>query len=184
MRLYDEVKGAGTRIFPDGKVKYGEDVYVYSSSWRMTVPPFCFYPWTTVVPINRDFSKAISFRWNRDQRNMLGLFLHSEVAKTVRQWGLEPLYKLALLCFARGGGQPAVMNLAQWHARHDRAFPLSELVGSARLRFGKLFFALEKLFLRPLFGGCEALLYQCVQLRRFLEHLSHEGQILLTNPRK
>jgi len=133
MRRYDEVKGAGARILPDGKIKYGEDVYVYSSSWRMTVPPFCFYPWTTVAPINRDFSKAISFRWNRDQRKMLGLFLHSEVVKTVRKWGLKPLHKLALLCFAHGGGgQPAVMNLAQWHARHDRAFPLSDLVRSAK----------------------------------------------------
>jgi hypothetical protein len=58
MRLYDEVRGAGARIFPDGKVKQGEDVYIYSTSWRMTLPPFCFYPWTTVAPINRDFSKS------------------------------------------------------------------------------------------------------------------------------
>ena len=69
MRLYDEVRGASTRIFPDGKIEHGEDAYVYSSSWRMTLPPFCFYPWTTVAPINRDFSKAISFRWNREDRD-------------------------------------------------------------------------------------------------------------------
>jgi hypothetical protein len=107
MRLYDQVLGTGTRIFPDGKVKHGEDVYVYSTSWRVTLPPFCFYPWTTVAPVNRDFSKAVSFRWNRTERRMLAFFIHSEVIRSVREWGLQPLYKLALLCFVHGSRQPA-----------------------------------------------------------------------------
>jgi len=98
----------------------------------MTLPPFCFYPWTTVAPINRDFSKAISFRWNRSERRMLGLFIHPEVVRIVRKWGLSSLYKLSLLCFVHGKGQAAVMNIAQWHARHGRTFPLSELVWSVK----------------------------------------------------
>ena len=130
MRRYDEVKGAGARIFPDGKVKQGEHVYVYSTSWRVAVPPFCFYPWTTVAPINRDFSKAISFRWNRSDRNALGLWLHGHVVRVVRQWGLQPVYKLSLLCFVNGKGHAALMSLAKWHASNEQPFPLVELVSS------------------------------------------------------
>jgi hypothetical protein len=63
---------------------------------------------------------------------MLLLFLHPEVVRIVRKWRLEPLYKLALLSFTRGGGQTALINLAQWHERHSRTFPLSELVRSAK----------------------------------------------------
>src|SRR5437899_5116644 len=131
MRLYDKVSGAGARIFPDGKVTPGENAYVYSTNWRMTLPPFCFYPWTTVAPINRDFSKAISFRWNRSERGML-IFLHSEVVRIVREWGLQPLYKLSLLSFVHGKGQAALMNIGQWHACDERTFPLSELVWSVK----------------------------------------------------
>ena len=123
-----KVVGAGTRIFPDGRVKHGEDVYVYSTSWRVTLPPFCFYPWTTVAPLDRDFSRAVSFRWNRTERRMLPLFLHSEVGRTVPEWGLQVLYKLALLCFVRGGRQPVLLEIASWHAQHERKFPLAELV--------------------------------------------------------
>jgi hypothetical protein len=132
MRRYDEILGAGTRIFPDGKIKHGEDVYVYSTSWRMTLPPFCFYPWTTIAPVSRDFSKAISFRWNRAERGMLAFFIHSEVIKTVRQSGLEVLYRLALLCYVRGSRQPALLEMARWHKGHERPFPLSELVWSIK----------------------------------------------------
>jgi hypothetical protein len=109
MRRYDEVKGTSARIFPDGKVKQDGHVYVYSTSWRVAVPPFCFYPWTTVAPINRDFSKAISFRWNRSDRNALGLWLHGHVVRVVRQWGLQPLYKLSLLSFVNGKGHAALV---------------------------------------------------------------------------
>jgi hypothetical protein len=132
MRLFNEVLSAGALIFADGKVKDGEHVYVYSTSWQMAPPPSCFYPWTTVAPMNRDFSKAISFQWNRDRRWMLLPFLHPEVVGIVRKWRLERLYKLALLSFARGGGQRALMDLAQWHERFSRTFPLSELVRSAK----------------------------------------------------
>ena len=122
MRRYDEIRGAGTRIFPDGKVKYGGDVYVYSTSWRLTVPPFCFYPWTTIAPINRDFSKAVSFRWNPSERRIVRIFIHPTVVRTAREWGLEVLYKMALLCFARGTRQPALVELAHHYARHNQSF--------------------------------------------------------------
>ncbi len=132
MRLYDQVSGAGTRIFPDGKVERGEDVYVYSTSWRLTLPPFCFYPWTTVAPVNRDFTKAAPFRWNLSECRTLPIFIHPTVVRSAREWGLQVLYRLALLCLVRGTRQPALIELAQWHALHERKFPLSGLVGWVR----------------------------------------------------
>ena len=132
MRRYDKVVGAGTRIFPDGKVEHGDDVYVYSTSWRVTLPPFCFYPWTTVAPADRDFTKAVSFRWNRTERAMLAFVIHPEVIRTVRKIGLQALYRLALLCFVRGSRQSALQELAQWHTNHKREFPLAGLMLSVK----------------------------------------------------
>ena len=56
-------------------------------------------------------------------------FIHPTVVRTAREWGLEVLHKMALLCFVRGTRQPALVELAQYHARHNQKFPLAELTG-------------------------------------------------------
>jgi hypothetical protein len=81
----------------------GDDCYVYSTSYRFCFP-YTFSPATTVAPINRDFSRAISFLWNRRDRDLLGLLLHTSLCKAVEEWSLFRLYRLSLLAWARGGG--------------------------------------------------------------------------------
>jgi hypothetical protein len=59
--------------------------YIYSTSHRFCFP-FTFAPFTTVGPLDRDFSKAISIMWNRKDRGQLralhDYLMRSLIAKT------------------------------------------------------------------------------------------------------
>ena len=86
-----------------------EDCYVYSTSYTFAFP-FTFAPFTTVAPMDRDFSKAISLMWNGKDRYLL-VPLHTSVCKAVEEWTLFQLYRLSVLAWARGGGPKSLEAL-------------------------------------------------------------------------
>ena len=63
------------------------DVYVYSTSHTFAFP-FRFMPITTVAPTNGDFSKAVSFMWNRKDGHFLPQ-VHQDVYEAVETYGLD-----------------------------------------------------------------------------------------------
>ena len=75
-----------------------ENSYVYSTSYR-----FCFSLAYAVAPIERDFTKAISFMWQRHDRASLGL-LHTSLCNAVEEWSMFRLHRLSVLAWALGGG--------------------------------------------------------------------------------
>lgn len=79
-----------------------ENCYIYSTSYRFCFP-YTFPPATTAASIDRDFSSAISFLWNRRDRTLLSL-LHESVRQAVEEWSLFRLYRLSVLVWGRGGG--------------------------------------------------------------------------------
>jgi hypothetical protein len=76
---------------------FSDEAYVYSISYRFWIPSM-FAPCTTVAPMNRDFSKAVSFTWKRKERRWLAK-LHYELLATVMEVHLEELRWLAVLAF-------------------------------------------------------------------------------------
>ena len=81
-----------------------ESAYVYSTSYRFClVFPYAFSPATTAAPIDRDFTKAISFMWQRRDRGSLSL-LHASVYKAVEEWSMFRLHRLLVLAWTLGGG--------------------------------------------------------------------------------
>jgi hypothetical protein len=76
---------------------FSGESFVYSVSRRFSLP-FIFFPCTTVAPMNRDFSKAVSFMWKREERGWLAK-LHYETLATVMEVRLERLRWLAVLVF-------------------------------------------------------------------------------------
>jgi len=105
---------------------YEKDCYVYSSSYRFCIP-FSFAPSTTVGPMNLDFSKAVNILWNRKDRNLLPLLLHHKVCEAARNYGLDRLYRLAVLAFAYPGGRPqeGLQILAEGARQAGDYFPFS-----------------------------------------------------------
>ena len=108
-------------------IAYSQDCYVYSTSYRFRFP-FTFAPCTTVAPINRDFSRAVSFLWNRKDRHLLPL-LHLALYEAVQKWGLDRLYRLSVLAFTWRGGSPrvALKILAEGAKQSGDQFLLPEL---------------------------------------------------------
>ena len=74
-----------------------DDSYTYSTSYRFCFP-FTFAPFTTVGPLNGDFSKAISFMWHRKSRQHLE-DLHHEVMQAATEHKLVRLYRFSVLAF-------------------------------------------------------------------------------------
>jgi hypothetical protein len=108
------------------EIIYDKDCYVYSTSYRFCISQFAFAPSTTVGPMNLDFSRAVNITWNRKDRNRLPL-LHHEVCEAARIWGLDQLYRLAVLAFAGTGGRPRdrLETLAQGATQTGDYFPFS-----------------------------------------------------------
>ena len=76
--------------------------------------------------MNLDFSRAVNITWNRKDRNRLPL-LHHELCEAARTWGLDRLYRLAVLAFAGTGGRPRdrLETLAQGARQAGDYFPFS-----------------------------------------------------------
>jgi TonB family protein len=76
--------------------------------------------------MNLDFSRAVNITWNRKDRNRLPL-LHHEICEAARIWGLDQLYRLAVLAFAGTGGRPRdrLEILAQGARQAGDYFPFS-----------------------------------------------------------
>ena len=81
-----------------------EKSYVYSTSYRFCFSfAYAFSPATTAAPIDRDFTKAISFMWQRRDRPLLSQ-LHTSLCKAVEEWSMFRLHRLSVLAWALGGG--------------------------------------------------------------------------------
>src|SRR5205809_6316956 len=116
-------------------ISYKENCYVYSTSYRFCFP-FTFVPSTTVAPVNRDLSRAVSFMWNRKDRDLL-LFLHQEVERAVEKWGLDEIYRLAVTTFAYPDGAPrmGLEKLAEGFRVNGEEFYFSEALLSGLRSF-------------------------------------------------
>jgi hypothetical protein len=100
--------------------------YVYSTSYRFCFP-FTFTPATTIAPTNGDFSKAVSILWNRKDRHLLPE-LHQEMQWALAAFGLDQLYRFALLAFVwPAGSREALELLAEGSKQSGDEFPFSEL---------------------------------------------------------
>jgi hypothetical protein len=108
---------------------FGPSWYVYSTSYTFNVL-FPGIPATTVAPTERDFSKAISFLWKREQRAQLRT-IHDEVYSAVLTWGLEKLYNLSVLAMAyqKVGPSPDGMKILAAGAKESGdEFPFSDFI--------------------------------------------------------
>jgi hypothetical protein len=77
--------------------------------------------------MDRDFSKAVSFMWNRKDRHLLRE-LHNDVYAAVQKSGLERLYRLSTLAFAWPGQPREGLQILADGAKHaGDEFPLREL---------------------------------------------------------
>jgi hypothetical protein len=105
---------------------FSDESYVYSVSYRFWMSSM-FAPCTTVVPMNRDASKAVAFIWKRKERGWLAK-LHYETLATVKEVGLERLRWLAVLVFffkdSRYKGE--LTSVAALKLLHDYALPSAE----------------------------------------------------------
>jgi hypothetical protein len=107
-----------------------ENSYVYSTSYRFCFSfAYAFSPATTAAPIDRDFTKAISFMWQRHDRGSLGL-LHTSLCKAVEEWSMFQLHRLSVLAWALGGGGPrsvvALRILADGAKKAGDTFPFDD----------------------------------------------------------
>ncbi len=75
--------------------------YIYSTSHRFCFP-FTFAPFTTVGPLDRDFSKAISIMWNRKDRPQLRA-LHDDLMNSLIGHKLQRLHEMSVMAFAFKG---------------------------------------------------------------------------------
>src|SRR5262249_28748972 len=112
-----------------------ESAYVYSTSYRFClVFPYAFSPATTAAPIDRDFTKAISFMWHRRDRGSLSL-LHAAVVKAVEEWSMFRPYQLSVLAWSLGGRGPrsieAMGILAKGASEAGDTFPFDDRILNA-----------------------------------------------------
>ena len=115
--------------------------YVYSTSHRFCFP-FTFAPFTTVGPLDRDFSKAISIMWNREDRPQLRA-LHDDLMNSLVGHKLQRLHDMSVMAFAFKGtykGERGSTAAVKWLA--DDGFvaggdhpPFSQLVISCMRSF-------------------------------------------------
>ena len=110
-----------------------KDCSVYSTSYRFCLP-FTFAPSTTAAPLNRDFTRAVSFMWHRKDRRLLSQ-LHGEICEVVANGGLKRLHRLATLTFAWTGRPRDGLQLLADDAKPARAFPFSERTMECLLSF-------------------------------------------------
>src|SRR5438067_3635346 len=75
--------------------------YIYSTSHRFCFP-FTFAPFTTVRPLDHDFSKAISIMWNRKDRPQLRK-LHDDLMNSLVGHRLQRLHEMSVIAFAFKG---------------------------------------------------------------------------------
>ena len=77
--------------------------------------------------MNLDFSKAVNILWNRKDRNLLPLLLHHKLCEAARNYGLDRLYRLAVLAFAYPGGraQEGLQIMAEGARQAGDYFPFS-----------------------------------------------------------
>jgi len=75
--------------------------YIYSTSHRFCFP-FTFAPFTTVEPLDRDFSKAISIMWNRKDRSQLKA-LHDDLMASLIGHKLQRLHEMSVWAFTFKG---------------------------------------------------------------------------------
>jgi hypothetical protein len=123
------------------EIIHDKGCYVYSTSHRFCFP-FTFAPFTTVGPLDGDFSKAISFMWHRKSRRHLE-DLHHEVMQAATEHKLIRLYRLSVLAFTfrdtyKGDrGSIAALRLFADGARDsgDDDFPFSPFVLSCLRSF-------------------------------------------------
>jgi len=118
-----------------------DDSYTYSTSYRFCFP-FTLAPFTTVGPLNGDFSKAISFMWHRKSRQHLE-DLHHEVMQAATEHKLVRLYRFSVLaCTFRDTykgerGTVAALKMFADGAEYggDNDFPFSPFVLSCLRSF-------------------------------------------------
>ena len=113
-----------------------ENSYVYSTSYRFCFSfVYAFSPATTAASIDRDFTKAISFMWQRHDRDSLGL-LHTLLCKAVEEWTLFRLYRLSVLAWGdrsvtRLKSREVLRILAGGAKEAGDTFPFDEKILSA-----------------------------------------------------
>ena len=91
--------------------------YIYSTSNRFCLP-FTFAPFTTVGPMDRDFSKAISIMWNRKDRPQLRA-LHDDLMNSLMGHRLQRLHEMSVMAFAFKGtykGERGSIAAVKWLA--------------------------------------------------------------------
>ena len=89
--------------------------YIYSTSRRICFP-FTFAPFTTVGPLDSDFSKAISIMWNRKDRRQLRA-LHDDLMKSLIGHRLQCLHDMSVMAFAFKGtykGERGTIAAIKW----------------------------------------------------------------------
>ena len=89
--------------------------YIYSTSRRICFP-FTFAPFTTVRPLDSDFSKAISIMWNRKDRRQLRA-LHDDLMKSLIGHRLQCLHDMSVMAFAFKGtykGERGTIAAIKW----------------------------------------------------------------------
>jgi hypothetical protein len=75
--------------------------YIYSTSYRFCFP-FTFAPFTTVGPLDGDFSNAISIMWNRRDRRQLRT-LHYDLMDSLTGHRLHRLHEMSVTVYAFKG---------------------------------------------------------------------------------
>ena len=115
--------------------------YIYSTSHRFCFP-FTFAPFTTVGPLDHDFSKAVSIMWNRKDRSQLRA-LHDDLMTSLIGHRLQRLHDMSVIAFAFKGsykGERGSIAAVKWLA--DDGFvaggdhpPFSQLVISCMRSF-------------------------------------------------
>jgi hypothetical protein len=91
--------------------------YIYSTSHRFCFP-FTFAPFTTVRPLDSDFSKAISIMWNRKDRPQLKA-LHDDLMSSLIGHRPQRLHDMSVIVFAFNGsykGERGSIAALKWLA--------------------------------------------------------------------
>jgi hypothetical protein len=91
--------------------------YIYSTSYRFCFP-FTFAPFTTVGPLDGDYTKAVSIMWNRKDRRQLRT-LHEGLMVSLIGHRLERLHEMSVIAFAFKGtykGERGSMAAVRWLA--------------------------------------------------------------------
>ena len=107
--------------------------YIYSTSHRFCFP-FTFAPFTTVEPLDHNFSKAVSIMWNRKDRSQLRA-LHDDLMTSLIGHRLQRLHDMSVIAFAFKGsykGERGSIAAVKWLADAEQVAKAQHFWASVR----------------------------------------------------